>query len=780
MLGKLSWLSLALILVLAAAVWADPPQINGTTPLGAQRGVTTEVTINGANLAGNPQLVAPFALVAEPLPGSDAANGKFRVTAVPETAVGIYPIRIKTDDGISNPILFAVGQVPQVAEKEDNSTFEQAQMVPSPVVIEGQAAGNDVDFFRFPGKKGQRIVVDAQCARIGSGVDPTIRLTTAARRFITSADDTPGLLTDARLTTVLPEDTDYVIEISDTRYQGGNRPIYRLVVGALPVAEEVYPLGGRRGETVGFELRGGTLPEPQPRLAAATVNAPADEDSFRLQVTTPALGLAGPTDPALELETTHPLEVSDFPELREPADPKAPPLRVAAPVVINGRIEAPGDEDRFLLHVTPGQVLSLRVRAADLGSALDGVLQVLGAKDAVLAQADDTTIPVATKVAQKKAQATISPDPSLRFTVPSGVTEITLALRDLEGRGGTGFPYRLIVEPVTPSFHVTLDEAQVSIPRGGTAAVGVKIARNGYNGPITLTVLDPPSGLSVRPGTVAEGQSVGVLSLSAASDAAFGPVCLRVVGQAQGPNGPILEIASKEVIYATQANLPTNSQTQRGLVAAPALPRLVTLEVPVDEPIEVVHGFGASIPIKVNRSAGGEGSLAISPLPLPPGLTIPNAQIDDKAEEGTITVNAAPEAALGNVTIGLTAKGKIGGKDQTLVTPAITLHVVRPAAVELAASAIEVKAGQTAEVKGKLLRKGPFQEPVTIKLNGLPAGTKAEPVTVAPDASEFALKIVADAGAAAAQASAQVVLAFQINKKDYATPPTPITVKVNK
>ena len=39
----------------------------------------------------------------------------------------------------------------------------------------------------------QRVVVDAQCARIGSGVDPSIRLSTAGHAYVGSADDTPGL-----------------------------------------------------------------------------------------------------------------------------------------------------------------------------------------------------------------------------------------------------------------------------------------------------------------------------------------------------------------------------------------------------------------------------------------------------------------------------------------------------------------------------------------------------------------------------------------------------------
>ncbi len=156
-----------------------PPQINATNPFGIRRGHSSELTISGANLAGNPRLIAPFAFKLDsPAPKGDASNWKLMLTVDAGTAVGVYPIRVQTDDGISNPFLLAIGQLPQVAEKEDNSTFETAQKIPDPpLVVEGQVAGNDVDYFRFHGKKGQAILVDAQCARIGSGVDPSIRLT---------------------------------------------------------------------------------------------------------------------------------------------------------------------------------------------------------------------------------------------------------------------------------------------------------------------------------------------------------------------------------------------------------------------------------------------------------------------------------------------------------------------------------------------------------------------------------------------------------------------------
>jgi hypothetical protein len=766
------WLCAAVSSLSTNTALADPPKIAGTMPFGIQRGVATELTINGSNLTGNPHLVAPFPFSVEPpgAPNADAANWKAKVTVPPNVAVGVYTVRVQTDDGISNPFLFAVGQLPQVTEAEDNSTFETAQAVPSPVVVEGQSGGNDVDFFRFPGKKGQRIVIDAQCVRLGSGVDPQIRLTTAGRTYVASADDTPGLVTDARLTAVLPEDGDYVVELSDTRYQGGNRPIYRLVIGPVPVADEVYPLGGRRGETVGFELRGGTLPDT--KLAAATLSTPPGGDTYRLQAPAPG-------EVSLEVELPNPLEVSELPELREPAEPNAPPVRAVAPVVFNGRIDPPGDEDRFVLSVTPGQVLRVQVVAADLGSALDGALRVLGAKDAVLASADDTTVAPNAPPGQKRAApGIVSPDPALNVTVPAGVNEITLALRDLEGRGGTGFPYRIAVELVAPTFDLVLADAQANIPKGGAAAIAVTAARRGYNGPIALTVLEPPPGLTVRGGTIAEGQSLGALSVSAAGDAAFGPLVLKVVGSAPG-NAALTVPATKLIVYAQQGMLPTYYDTQVGLAAALAQAGPVTLEV-ADTPIEVVHGLGGPVPLKVVRAQGAEGALAVTALPMPPGLTLPAQNIAEKAAEASLNLTVAPEAPLGQMSVAFQAKGKLQGKDQTIATPAIILNIVRPAALELAVPAVEVKAGETVELKGKVVRKGAFKEPVTVQLNALPAGLKAEPVTVAPDASEFTLKIVADAGAAAAMANANTTMKFQINKKDYGTPATGLAVKVVK
>src|SRR5690606_40403788 len=110
--------------------------------------------------------------------------------------------------------------------------------------------------------------------------------------------------------------------------------------------------------------------------------------------------------------------------------------------------------------------------------------------------------------------------------------------------------------------------------------------------------------------------------------------------------------------------------------------------------------------------------------------------------------------------------------------PAVTVVVVRPVAVELADAEVSVKPGDTAEVKGELIRRGAFAGPVTLRIDGLPGGVTAEPVTLAPDASEFTLTLAATAEAGDADARAQVKPAFRIGEDEYDNPPTPLSVKV--
>ena len=82
------------------------------------------------------------------------------------------------------------------------------------------------------------------------------------------------------------------------------------------------------------------------------------------------------------------------------------------------------------------------------------------------------------------------------------------------------------------------------------------MSRDGFDGPIALRLADPPAGLEFRPGMIAEGQTVGALTLAAAPDATFEPLVLDVVGEGRGPAGPIITRASKIIVFGEPTTEP--------------------------------------------------------------------------------------------------------------------------------------------------------------------------------------------------------------------------------
>ena len=196
------------------------------------------------------------------------------------------------------------------------------------------------------------------------------------------------------------------------------------------------------------------------KIAAATLNPPFGTDLFAPRISSAMLGLgtSAAGAPVLDVESLAPLVVSTYPELREAADPAAPPARAVAPVVLNGRIDPPGDDDRFVLAVDAGpaaanQGPSLRARLGARRRLASARQRRLGAR-----QCRRHHIPLPPKNGQQP-QSLVLPDPSLDLTVPGGTNEITLVIRDLENRGGIGFPYRIVVEPLFPDFQLLANES---------------------------------------------------------------------------------------------------------------------------------------------------------------------------------------------------------------------------------------------------------------------------------------------------------------------------------
>jgi hypothetical protein len=108
--------------------------------------------------------------------------------------------------------------------------------------------------------------------------------------------------------------------------------------------------------------------------------------------------------------------------------------------------------------------------------------------------------------------------------------------------------------------------------------------------------------------------------------------------------------------------------------------------------------------------------------------------------------------------------------------------VVRPFAVELAASSLDAAAGSTASIRGAVARVAPFTGKVDVKVDGLPEGVTAAPGAVAPEASQFEIQLTL--APAAKPGSANLSLTFSTPLGDpqkpvvHALPGIPVMLKV--
>ena len=478
-------------LMLAYALQAAPPTIAELQPRGTQRGRPFTLTIVGTNLGEGANVIsnlpATFTPMSPSKPTSGMAtpgrNATFLVEPTAEWAVGVYTIRVKGTNGISNLLLFSVGAFPEIVEEESrpgslphqNDSIERAQSLPAtPVTVNGTLQGAENDVYRIQAKAGERRVFEVDARRCGSAIDPFIRVMDGAGKVLARSDDDPLLSLDARVDVTFPKDGFYYVEVHDARFSTQTQNFYRLKTGAYNYASEIFPLGGRRGERVDVDLSG------------TKVNV--DLTSKK----TPRVFVGTPDSPVLPL----PFAVGEYPEIREPVEGA---LRL--PVTINGRLSKPAEVDRYELAVEPGEELFFDLQARELGtSKLTGLLTIVDENGKYLASAGDGPLPV--DVAAVQASSRTLGDPFLQFKVPEGVRRIWIKVEDLAQRGGTNYGYRLTAARATHDFRATIGTSLVNIPAGGTALMNVNVARRGYNGPLKIEALNLPDGLDVAGGDI--------------------------------------------------------------------------------------------------------------------------------------------------------------------------------------------------------------------------------------------------------------------------------------
>ncbi len=513
--------SAVVLAILPSLGWTAPPEIRSTVPAGLQRGVETQLTLYGPGFGPGMELVVPFAAAIK-VTSVSSEVATFAVKPANHVPVGIFPIRVRTADGVSNMLLLAVHDLPRVVEVEPNDRPYEAQRIAWPCMITGALGGRgaphpskDVDTYKFTVKAGQRLTFVSETRRVGLAPDLALRLRDPKGRELAFCDDVPGLGVEPRLDYTFKEAGDYTVEVhfSHFSYSGRNHN-YLLKIGAFNYARSVFPLGGKRGENVNVTV---TDRDEKPSTLQTRVTADPRAEQWLL--------------PLDDFPGSLPwrMAVGDLPEVMEDADRTGPQV-IEWPAIVNGRIAKPDEMDRYRLRVKPGQQIRISADAFYHGSALDGVLRVYDPAGKMLAANDNRN-------------GRMNPDPLVDFIVPDGVNEVSVNLEDGFGRGGADYPYRMTIEPGGPDFELFTgterprtgwpENDAVNLPLGEPVKLAVRVVRRGYQGAILLKALNVPSGVTIPPGIIPEGEASAELTFTANAQAPASLFEIGLVGVAQ-------------------------------------------------------------------------------------------------------------------------------------------------------------------------------------------------------------------------------------------------------
>jgi len=602
-----------------------------------------------------------------------------QVSIDPGAPPGRRELRVATPQGLSNPLVFCVGQLPEYTAIESinvvppgpNQPPQQTQIVRPPTDLDitlpaivngrikpglphiqapmpanpftpGQAAR-----FRFHARQGRQLVI-AAAARdlvpyladaVPGWFQAVLTLYDSQGKEL-AYDDDYRFHPDPVIHFQVPKDGDYAVEIKDALYRGREDFVYRVSLGELPFVTGAFPLGGPAGAATPVELTGWNLPGSKLDMDAKG-RAPGI-----YPLSTSREGLASNSVPFM---------VDSLPETfeKEPNDTPAAAQRVKLPIVVNGRIGQPGDWDVFSFQGAAGESIVAEVFARRLDSPLDSVLRLTDSAGKQIAFNDDCED-------QAFGLETHHADSRIMTTLPAAGVYY-LYLGDTQRKGGPEYAYRLRLAAPQPDFDLRVTPSAINAGPGMTVPITVHALRkDGFAGEIALALKDAPRGFTLAGGLLPAGQDQVRLTVTAPLQLPGEPIALSVEGRAA--------IDGREVVHAA---VPAENMMQAfaywHLVPAEALKVAIGRGPAFRTPIKVM----AERPLKI--PAGGEIRFRVQvtppPNPLlgkveyelsgpPEGVTLKGATPVDNGTELVIVCDAAKAkpGLKGNLIVALSAE----------------------------------------------------------------------------------------------------------------------------
>ena len=452
------------------------------------------------------------------------------VTIDPDAAPGDRELRLGAAQGLTNPMCFQVSTLPETLEQEPNDAAGFAFLPPVPpldlpVVLNGQIMPGDIDRFRFRATQGRQLVVETHARHlipyladaVPGWFQATVALYDSQGREVAYAD-AYRFQPDPVLFYQIPADGEYQLEIRDSIYRGREDFVYRIAVGELPFVTQVFPLGGRTGNTTIAAVAGWNLPGKQ---------LPFDTRPGDGQIRRTVLRQGR------QISNEVPYAVDSLAECdeAEPNDDQDSAELVTLPLIVNGRIGRSGDVDVFRFQGSKGAEVVAEVVARRLHSPLDSLLRLTDAAGQVLAWNDDY-MPKDGHLHTGTGLLTNYADSYLSARLPAdGVYYVHLS--DTRTHGGEAHAYRLRIAPPQPDFELRVTPSSLTVQLGRVVPITVHALRkDGFAGDIELALNNAP-GFALSGAVIPTGSDRVRMTLRAPRWPLDQPAALELTGSAR-------------------------------------------------------------------------------------------------------------------------------------------------------------------------------------------------------------------------------------------------------
>jgi hypothetical protein len=663
------------------------PRLHSLFPTGAKQGATLDVEIQGDDLDDLTRLYFTHpALKAEKLPDEkDKPANRFRITVPGDVPVGYYDVRVVGRHGISNPRTFVVGDLDEVNEVEPNNTRDKANRVGLEHVINGRVSGGeDVDWFVFAAKKGQRVVVECFGTRIDSKLDGFMSLVDAAGKELAVSQDEP-IRSDKRdpmIDAVIPADGDYSVRLTDFMYEASANHFYRLAITTRPYIDFIEPRAIAPGAEAPITFYGRNLPGGQPtdlvvnghalEKVTQNVKAPDGDPADILRIDDAVRPPATRSDGfGVRFQNSNPLlmQFSRVTELVESGPHNTPQtaMRLTPPCGVTARFDK-GDSDYYVISAKKDEKFSIDVYAERINSPADPELELYNPKGEVKSSVSDNGENIGqirfTSHTRDFEHYFNADDPG------DYVLRVEHLFRQVQG--GPQFSYRLVVQrDKQPDFRIVCAPPHDNhldahcVRQGGRERIDVLVWRNGgLNEPITVEAKNLPPGVTAEPIVVGPNVKWGTLVLTAAADAPIGEADIEVVGTAKiGEQTPVRKARGGSMTWDTN-NTSAMARMNRSLPIAvrPGAPFELTaapsrFTVTQGEPIE----FG----VQVRRAAEMTNAIQLNGAGYekPQNLNFSNVDLAPTQTDGKIKIETA-QLQPGTYSIIVNGDGQFPVKDK--------------------------------------------------------------------------------------------------------------------